>query len=506
MQNLESAKTYHEAGLQVLPLQGKKPLKSWKEYQTKPNTPEQIQADFAQPCNIGIICGEISNNLAVIDFDSMQVFNSVRTRIEWLLNRTPVVKTGRGVHVYVKPVEGAFQKHIGAPGVDVISNGGYVVAPQSIHPDGRQYTFFDSFGEVLSVDYTHLAQLIGLKDPFTRGPQTAQEAPHSTQKEKVTIYTPDVKPYGLSLKLWQALKHPAAPGARSENEYKLVLNCTADGWTLSEIENLFFMHAVKGTKFREKTPDSARKYIATMHAGALQYLHEHRREIDNKINWLYANIDQLQFNPRSRHTDRAVFLALLDIAQRAGKLENIDAATRELAQLAGMTRKTISLSLKRIPAVKQTGRGKTAIFSIDAGPGGSTLRHTITGGGSTLPHTITQGGIRAQRETQQADIFRHRAIGKTGLKIWRALETPQTRKGLQRITGLAKGTVRKKVDLMLSVNMLYKNFDFFHRVEDINFEEIAKALNVDGTGERQRLQHERERAIYQSYLDNKNTI
>lgn len=139
---LERAREYVERGFSVIPLKSrsKKPvLPSWKEYQHRRPTDDQLIHWFGNGCNynIGIVTGQISN-LMVIDLDSG---NAVELARSLGLPPSPMVKTGRGYHAYCSYIEGVrnFQKRADLPEIDLRAEGGYVVAPPSIHETGTPY-------------------------------------------------------------------------------------------------------------------------------------------------------------------------------------------------------------------------------------------------------------------------------------------------------------------------------------------------------------------------------
>ena len=98
--------------------------------------------------NIGIVTGKTSG-IAVVDFDSPEAFAEATRKG---LPSSPVVKTSRGVHHYCQYAEGVrnFQKRGDLPGIDLRCDGGYVVAPPSIHSDGTRYEWLkgSALGEV----------------------------------------------------------------------------------------------------------------------------------------------------------------------------------------------------------------------------------------------------------------------------------------------------------------------------------------------------------------------
>jgi len=125
---LAVAKSYVAKGLSVIPVgRDKKPLlSSWKEYQTRRPTPEELEKWFSGDAGIAIVTGKISN-LSVVDIDPK---NGGTPRG---LPPTLVAKTqSGGWHYYYRYLEGLPNKAGISDGIDIRSDGGYVVAPPTI--------------------------------------------------------------------------------------------------------------------------------------------------------------------------------------------------------------------------------------------------------------------------------------------------------------------------------------------------------------------------------------
>ena len=147
MELIDFLRKYYEAGLSVIPLQfgEKKPLISWEEYQHRRATWEEIEGWLKKykNMNIGIVCGAVSGNLIVIDFDSTDRYQKFIENLPPKFNfKTWVVMTARGVHVYFRLNNPASTKPKIVEKVDIKGEGGYVVAPPSLHPDGESRYFF----------------------------------------------------------------------------------------------------------------------------------------------------------------------------------------------------------------------------------------------------------------------------------------------------------------------------------------------------------------------------
>lgn len=166
---LDYAKMYLNKGFSIIPLKpkDKRPaIPSWKEYQHRRPTDEELVKWFGNESqnNIGIVTGAISR-LAVVDLDSKEAVEFAKENDFPL---TPLVKTGKdyGYHAYYKYREGVrnFQKRDDLPGIDLRGDGGYVVAPPSIHPSGHQYQWVDGKG-LDNIPLADLPETILVKNP-----------------------------------------------------------------------------------------------------------------------------------------------------------------------------------------------------------------------------------------------------------------------------------------------------------------------------------------------------
>jgi len=134
-QILKAALQYYDMGFSIIPIgENKRPIiAEWKSYQTTRATKEQIIKWFEQSTrvNIGIITGRISN-IIVIDVDDKDADTSG-------LTPTAIVKTGRGFHYYYLhpgfPVSCGILRYK----IDIKGDGGYVIAPPSLHASGCHY-------------------------------------------------------------------------------------------------------------------------------------------------------------------------------------------------------------------------------------------------------------------------------------------------------------------------------------------------------------------------------
>jgi hypothetical protein len=212
---LHRAQHYIQNQFSVLPIAtdgSKQPVGSWKPYQTRYATEHELQQwfDTQHPCGIGIACGAISYNLAVIDFDHQaeqtypQWLASVQQQLPDVAGRLFIVETPRpGYHVWIKTeaeppakqvlawtapqqtdMQDAERNPVIAPQVriELRSTGNYVIAPGSpagTHPSKKPYRVLQGSCDtvpVLAVD--QVQQLLEIARSYSLyQPQHVQRQP-----------------------------------------------------------------------------------------------------------------------------------------------------------------------------------------------------------------------------------------------------------------------------------------------------------------------------------------
>lgn len=137
---MQYALQYLRNGYSVIPLKprGKEPLIPWQEFQKRRATEAEVRGWFTKwpSANVGIVTGSVSG-VAVVDLDGTEGISEGRR----LGFTSPLLSiTGKGRQLFYRHtgvnVCNAVRKY---PGVDIRGDGGYVVAPPSVHPNGRRY-------------------------------------------------------------------------------------------------------------------------------------------------------------------------------------------------------------------------------------------------------------------------------------------------------------------------------------------------------------------------------
>lgn len=142
---LDIALEYLGRGWSVVPAQpkGKKPMVEWAKFTEQKPTAEQVRHWWAQwpTANIAVITGKISGIVAV-DIDTNRggnphkVFEDHPTGL--------ISRTGSGgyhlLYTYPQGVDNVANR-VGKDGIDIRGDGGYIIAPPSIHVSGKAYEF-----------------------------------------------------------------------------------------------------------------------------------------------------------------------------------------------------------------------------------------------------------------------------------------------------------------------------------------------------------------------------
>lgn len=160
---LAAARRYRAAGLSLIPIgDDKRPLMAllprdsdangrnqptWKPFREQPPDEATLIYWFGRgQVNIAIVTGQVSGGLVVFDFDTAADLFYPRWRrlVGPLARKLPAALTGKGYHVYVR-TEVSFPNRKLAYNkerqvlIETRGEGGYIIAPPSLHPSGRRY-------------------------------------------------------------------------------------------------------------------------------------------------------------------------------------------------------------------------------------------------------------------------------------------------------------------------------------------------------------------------------
>lgn len=142
-------KFYSDNGYSTIPLKtrGKIPFLAWTKYQTTRATPEEINYWIKKykDNNVAILTGAISG-IIVLDIDGPEGWRYLKEH-GFVPPPTPRVQTSPGkAHFYFKHPGYEIRNQTNADvKIDIRGDGGYVVAPPSIHETGSHYSWVENF-------------------------------------------------------------------------------------------------------------------------------------------------------------------------------------------------------------------------------------------------------------------------------------------------------------------------------------------------------------------------
>lgn len=146
---LEYALEYLSRGWSVIPIdpEGKTPYVEWSRYQVERPSVAEVKGWFSwDEMNIGVVTGKVSG-IVVVDVDASR--GGLDTMASLSLQSNYMVRTGGGgIHLYYAYPESVSKVKNTVdifPGVDIRGDGGYVVAPPSLHQSGVRYEWI-SYG------------------------------------------------------------------------------------------------------------------------------------------------------------------------------------------------------------------------------------------------------------------------------------------------------------------------------------------------------------------------
>lgn len=178
MDLLQVALEYAQAGYHVFPCHPRTKIPATPNGLLNATTDEKIIRQWwtgQSDRNIAIRTGKISN-LVVLDVDGEAGEQSLHELQDANgLDATYTVITGRGLQLYfTAPEEELRNRAAILPGLDFRAEGGYVIAPPSIHETGHIYTPLDGERSIIEMP-TWLIELVKHKEPVTTNSDRSAE-------------------------------------------------------------------------------------------------------------------------------------------------------------------------------------------------------------------------------------------------------------------------------------------------------------------------------------------
>src|SRR5437016_4591452 len=147
----EAIQEYMGRGWSIIPIRtgDKRPLVRWEEFRHRHPSKAEARGWFRQwpEAGVGVVTGVISG-LVLVDVDARHGGDEALKQLEREHDPMPATVEcrtgGGGRHFYFAHPGGLVRNKVGlATGIDIRADGGYVVAPPSLHASGLRYAWVE---------------------------------------------------------------------------------------------------------------------------------------------------------------------------------------------------------------------------------------------------------------------------------------------------------------------------------------------------------------------------
>lgn len=347
----QEAYALYDAGFNVFPQPiGHKGGLPWKRLQysrlSRNDKNYGLRNLFAGECNVAVMCGITSNNLFVLDCESIEIFHY---HLQQMIDRKlPIwaVKTARGGHIYLCAENGEVHNiELGIlTDTEVKARNGYVLAPPSIHPSGVAYTWVVRQGDAPPI--VDVNDIDWLKNRQGEKVSLTYDAPSNSKTGDWSMCV--VSPASNLAKDTKDYLHTGGhltEGSRNNRLFKAACDLSGNKYGQGEAEHILTPIAlmsgltnyevqatIKSAYSRQRTPSK------TTQAPLRQ-------------SWKYALLwaTQRKWDNRTAGSDRALFIALIERARVSSNENDVfRASIRELSELSRLGTTTIQRGLTRL--------------------------------------------------------------------------------------------------------------------------------------------------------------
>lgn len=465
----------------------KRPATAWRQWQHYGPPPAQLPNLFERPgITVGALTGEPSDRLLVLDCDNRKTLDATIHRLGAPI--TWIVETARGGHIYLRtpvPVKGTR-----AEGMDVKAQKGYVLAPGAIHPTGVRYAWLQRANKIHEIADLAALDWLELQPVPTRPDAMPSRAWDLLTQDRTQVRKPTGEFYA----------------SESEREYAAVCALVNADWDYARILGAFEKHALTHghykKKIAERGTETARAWLRAEYDAARVFVLENISAETETVRKVRAFALAKSWQGATGATDRACYLAHLEIAERTGKL-TYGASARELAEIAGVNKFTANKANHRltqanlIALAKQCTATQAHRWTLKTTDAGLVQSFTQCVRDCTSPASLTH------------DAFRRQGLGKAAAQIYDTLHTATrglTIRTLAQRTGRHAVTVARQIKHMHALGMvtpgeISRRAVCWQIVPEVRLNEIAHRLETSGLGANQKNEHKKQRAKHRQDLN-----
>lgn len=491
MNTLEKAIELHKRGFNIIPLQEntKEPVKGlfWKKFQYIKQTSHEINNLFLNHNgNIGIICGEPSGNLVVLDADCDKSFEYVYDKLKDY--DIKIIKSPRGGHFYLKSTIPIKSKNIVTSygKIEIRSTGLYVVAEESTHPSGIKYL---GIKDTLELPVFKIGQLSEIPEIFFE--------PDMNETEAKEI----IKECGLLNKL----DGKNAYKSGSEADMALITFLVRKGYDKDIISDVLIHcgHSSRYSKLFYKNSQRASIWLELSIKKAT-YLGHSAEFINVKKTMSYLK-DMLVKTPITGKKGSSIYkvlLAHLTTCFDSGKQE-YHLSVREASEKTGISTITFMkhnkqlINDKIIIAVKRSTGINGNIYKIDTEQFEAYLNSQHT---HSLYNTVTNPIVTNCETYGYLGIFEHGSFGHSANQIYNTIRSHNGLmvKEIVLLTGRSVNTVRRVLKKMIDENLLIRDKNTYRAVMEIDLKKYSYEKNYVAKSSKRRYTYTKERIKWRS--------
>lgn len=507
MTSLDVALNYASAGVAVIPLpHGRKeprarfPLRYWLSRQFPPTERELLAMFNGHRGNLAALCGIPSDNLLVLDAETPERFSEHHAKLEAEGIETWAVATARGGHHYLRAQEPVKSKPFGD--WEIRGAFTYVLAPPSVHPTGVVYEFVRRSAEIFELPALDALSWLTL--------EAARIRPNIPSRTRKLLHGGDL--------VGQLVGAGQRYETRSEYEFAILCGLANAGFGFEDALDFFSAYPAAG-KYRKLLEENSRKashYLRRSWRKAVEFVEANpspHKTLAQKLEvWTLSR----PWPGRTGSSDRATYLAHLEIVQRTGKQPH-GASCRELAELSGLGFGTAANSNRRLvkagllEVVRSSTSSSATRYRLVDVVGNVAPRHS--------PYTPPVGDCASRQHSElvRHDAFRFRGLNKAAAEVLTVfLSRPggvATVSQLVKATGRDRTTVHRKLkgdpkrghvglfQLGLVEPVGRGEWRVIPEFRPIMLAQAAAELGTAGALTRQKRRHRRDRATNRQGLD-----
>lgn len=344
----------YDMGLNVVPQpHGKKGGYPWKrlQYGRLNRDHEHFGLDvlFAGQCNLAVMCGATSDNLFIIDCESLIALKHHMSQLRHRKIPLWVVQTARGGHIYLRASNGEVHNITSGIMSDVEIKGqrGYVLAPPSVHPTGAIYTWM--IRESNEIPIVHTRDVNWLRDTSEQSIYLQVDAIPTQNTKGNWSYRVTSPCSNLSNTTREYIQsgYNTPNGSRNNHLFKAACDMNGNGYDQSETKSILTPIALgSGLPAFEIAHTIASAYSKSRNPSRPEI-----KTVSSHTAWHYALLwaTNRRWQGQTSATSRALSLALVERCRLAANENGVfRASIRELAVLARLGINTIRKALKRL--------------------------------------------------------------------------------------------------------------------------------------------------------------